>query len=312
MIKKSLLVTLFFFQSFLLAAQSDKAMLKELFSASSTKDIIPTALWKISGNDVSRNVYLLGSCHVVGLDWLKRQPGMEEVIKNSSTLVTESFGATVSSSELSAYKSLKAVDLLDKEQYRVLDSFFRANAGETEGLANEDAKNASVVDMAGGILEMLLRQNVKGTYTQMDLELFQLFKSQKKKTGALETPQDLDFQVKDSVAAKILLDKYTDLVKSRNIFNLDDENSEVNTLIQWYKSQKFDYRLNKDWPPNLIQERSAMTVPERNKKWMEVLKNNFKTENTLIVVGIFHFFYKTGLIALLREEGYIVEPVVFN
>jgi uncharacterized protein YbaP (TraB family) len=313
MVSKNLIIIIFLLIPSFGFAQSDKVKSVKFYQLTDSSTIIPTYLWKVSGKDIKTTVYLIGTCHVVGLSWIERQPVVSGIIKSSTFLTTESFSSMENQKTLeNALPTMKGVDLLNKEQYLLLDSFFRATAGETEGLQNEDAKNATVVELASGILEMLLRKGPNGTYEQMDLQLFKLFEKQKKKTMALEDTQTLNFKFKDTIGAKNLLSKYVSLVKGNNEFDLNNPKSAVNEIVEWYKKGEFDYELDKSQPEGMIIDRSALTVAERNKSWIPKLEENMKDNSSIIAVGILHLFYKTGIISLLRKEGYIVEPVFFK
>ena len=49
---------------------------------------------------------------------------------------------------------------------------------------------------------------------------------------------------------------------------------------------------------------------ERNEAWIPVIKENIAKRPCLIAVGCRHLLSADGLIAMLRREGYTVEPVV--
>jgi uncharacterized protein len=50
-------------------------------------------------------------------------------------------------------------------------------------------------------------------------------------------------------------------------------------------------------------------IYDRNHKWVEHLQTVFPKESAVIAVGVWHLPGEKGLINLLRQKGYTVEPV---
>ena len=49
---------------------------------------------------------------------------------------------------------------------------------------------------------------------------------------------------------------------------------------------------------------------KRNMAWLPAIKENMASQPTMIAVGCRHLLGSDGLIAILRKEGYTVEPVI--
>lgn len=80
-----------------------------------------------------------------------------------------------------------------------------------------------------------------------------------------------------------------------------------------YQKMDFEYRLDKD-APQMKDSPYFDFIPldQRNKNWMPKIVAAISSRPTLIAVGLAHLCYKTGVIMLLRAEGYRVEPVMFD
>ena len=50
-------------------------------------------------------------------------------------------------------------------------------------------------------------------------------------------------------------------------------------------------------------------VYDRNVAWIPVIRKNFAERPCMVAVGCRHLLSNDGLIAILRREGYTVEPV---
>ena len=51
---------------------------------------------------------------------------------------------------------------------------------------------------------------------------------------------------------------------------------------------------------------------ERNQHWLPELTTLFENHPAFVIIGISHLYYTSGIISLLREKGYTVEPVKMN
>lgn len=78
-------------------------------------------------------------------------------------------------------------------------------------------------------------------------------------------------------------------------------------IMQNYKKLEVNYELNKDISDN--PDISPLLI-DRNNKWVKKLKGSFLKNNCFVAVGIRHLFFKQGLISVLRNHGYQVNPVL--
>jgi uncharacterized protein YbaP (TraB family) len=53
----------------------------------------------------------------------------------------------------------------------------------------------------------------------------------------------------------------------------------------------------------------GVLLDDRNKNWVNQLKDILKKENVFIAVGCGHLVGDKGLISLLKKEGYTVKPL---
>ena len=52
-----------------------------------------------------------------------------------------------------------------------------------------------------------------------------------------------------------------------------------------------------------------MLLSDRNRAWMEQMPKMFADASTLVVVGAAHLVGDEGLLSLLRQTGYTIDPV---
>ncbi|MGX5853989.1 TraB/GumN family protein [Dyadobacter jiangsuensis] len=273
-----------------------------------------TILWKITGANCPRPSYLLGTFHLSDAEWLLKTPQFSKVVDSTDYILSEQF-TTRPLPGTSKKDILKALPLLDKKQFETLDSFFVARVGE--GIRNNpDAAALTVAEMESAIMLTLVSGNEKANAVTkyMDKDLFELYVKLGRQGDCLDRVKVTDFDSSEIVHARQYLTRavnYT-IGSDKPDWNLYGTPAVEDTLAR-YKTMRFEYRLG---------EYSAQTasspyfdfipLAQRNKDWMPKIISAISSRPTLIAVGLAHLYYKTGVITLLRAEGYQVEPVLFD
>ncbi|MBA4745994.1 MAG: TraB/GumN family protein [Muricauda sp.] len=84
------------------------------------------------------------------------------------------------------------------------------------------------------------------------------------------------------------------------VYRLRNETATVNCEeVNVYKNQQFDFQLEADC-------KNAVMLTDRNSRWMETLPELLLRKNCFVAVGLSHLRFKCGLIAQLREKGFLV------
>lgn len=210
---------------------------------------------------------------------------------------------------------LKALPLLDKKQFETLDSFFTARVGE--GIRdNPDAAAMTVAEMESAIMVTLVSGNNKANaFTKfMDKDLFELYVKLGRQGDRLDRVKVTDFDSTEIGYARQYLTRavnYT-IGSDKPDWNFYGTPSVEDTLAH-YKTMRFEYHLDK-YSTSTASAPYFDFVPlaQRNKEWVPKIISSISSRPTLIAVGLGHLYYKTGVIMLLRAEGYQVEPVMFD
>lgn len=270
-----------------------------------------TVLWKISGKTLSQPSYLLGTMHLMEVEWLYEHSQILTVLDHTEYLLTEAF--TTQSNQPSVKASLlKALPLLTPSQYNTLDSFFVARIGE--GIKhNPEAEAMTVTEMETAILTVLTASSSKpdGLTRFMDLDLFKRYESQGRQAERLDRIPFTAFDSTTTDQAKAYLSRSLKYIKnsdkpSWNVYGIDD----ADQARLYYRQMKFDYQL--DQQPTPMEHSSHfdfIPIEQRNKNWIPKIIRCLSSKPCLIAVGIGHLFYRTGVISLLRNQGYTVEPI---
>jgi uncharacterized protein YbaP (TraB family) len=278
----------------------------------------PTILWKITGKGIEKPSYLLGTMHLLELDWLQSFPKIKSVIDSSEYILTEAFSTEAETVQKTKRPGeLKALTLLTPEEYRMLDSFFVARVGE--GIRdNPDAEGMNVLEMRSAILQTLVldRAGGNGVNRFMDLDLYHLFRSRGKGGDHLDKVKTYDFDSTQKADARLVMRQVLGRIagSDKPEWNVYSSQEHVKEIMRLYKQMHVPYHFEKTDASDTIQpgEYAYMTIQERNRYWIPRIEQHIRQRSCLIAVGFGHLRYRTGVIGLLRDLGYRVEPVIIQ
>ncbi|MGI9159419.1 MAG: TraB/GumN family protein [Saprospiraceae bacterium] len=272
--------------------------------------LVPTdnaLLWKISGNGLSKPSYLYGTIHLIpkadlafsepllaALDRSKRvafEIDMREMtnLAKQFSLITKSF--------MRDGKTLR--DLLNTEDYALVQSKM-AEKGLSMGMLER---------LKPMFLSMILsneEENLQNSrMTSVEMELYQLARKRKLASAGLETAA-YQISVFDSIPydaqARMLMETlrsgegeagggaYEDMLRLYRAEDISKMQSMV--VAEGQDMARFE----------------ELLLTRRNQNWIPVMQRLMKETPTLFAVGAGHLGGPRGVIALLRAEGYRVEP----
>ena len=139
---------------------------------------------------------------------------------------------------------------------------------------------------------------------RVETELVKMAKEDGKEIRGLETMQ-FQASVFDSIPyewqAKELL---------KNIDSFSVYKNEFDTMLAFYKAQQLDSLKNIISKSEFGSDQySDLLLNNRNKNWVSQLKKIMQNESVFVAVGAGHLVGDSGVINLLRKEGYKVEPL---
>ena len=262
-----------------------------------------TLLWEISGNHLSKPTYLFGTFHLMCKEDIHFSKELRMAIKNAEEVYFEmdlddpanTLGALFFMN-MKDGKSLK--DLYSAAEYTRLKTFF------------EDSLNTALTmfqHMKPNFLEAFLYPKMMPCkkMSGVEEELMKIAKEQKREIKGFETIQ-FQASVFDSIP-------YTSQAKEllKTIDSLDMYKKYFDTMLIIYKTQQLAAMQTLFTKSEFgIEENQDILLNNRNKNWVEQLKNILPEKNLFIAVGAGHLVGEKGLIALLRKAGYTLRPLL--
>ncbi len=272
-------------------------------------------LWQISGNGLEKSSYIIGTHHLAPISIVDSISGFTTAFRNSEQIIGELKMSELQSTEIAEMMEQMMVSkgdttlrsLLSIEDYLFINNF-------TKEYLQFDISTIPTIKgsfIQNNIVVQMFLKKIGGFNPQEQLDEFiqTLGSNQGKKVLGLETPE---FQF-DLLYNSASLQRQADLLLCL-LKNIELEMEQMQLLTNAYMRQDLQelLRLSEQSEGNdcdmTIEEKVAM-IDNRNLLWVNTLDDNIKQSPSLIVVGALHLPGENGVLNLLRQKGYSVEPM---
>ena len=153
----------------------------------------------------------------------------------------------------------------------------------------------------------------KDLFYTLDMGIQEIGRNRGIESKSLETVDD-QLDVIKAMYEVPIIEQAEELAKICRDFN--DFAFYYMAVVAAYQSQNFNiirniffnskYGYDEDNPE------AELLFYKRNRNWMEKITQILPNQRALIVVGVGHFFGEDGLLNMLEEKGYTVEPVIVD
>jgi uncharacterized protein YbaP (TraB family) len=259
-------------------------------------------LWQVSGNGLTKPSYLYGTIHMIDRDNYFLGKNVQRKLIKSDLLIMELDPTKIDVSaltKLSLLDSGKTVkDYMNDTDYFLLRSFMEDSIG-MKRFTFEQAYSR----MKPFYIEQLIFFRYLGQEKESYEENFKRTAQERNlPIQGLETFEE-QLRFLDEIP---LEDQLKSLVKT--IRNYTSETNELDKLIRYYKAQDIT-ALTKSFEEDEDVQLKEKLVYRRNTTWVPKLKSWMENKSCFIAVGAGHLGGDNGLIQLLRNQGYTVQPV---
>lgn len=273
-------------------------------------------LWRVSGNGCYETSYLFGTLHLETEAFIDSVPGLASAIENVDIIFgeIESENLTSTSAVLQMMKDATApadstIDkLLSPDDYNLVDAVVKKYMFGF-GLKELGLLKPAVITAQLSVMQMQkFYPDVLDPNKLIDVAIQKRGISLGKRVDGLEGVED---QLTALFGAP-LTEQAEELLEFCRKDNKFDDSSRQ--LYEAYRAQDlvtlekivFDPEMGMD---DADMERMSYV---RNRSWIDKITQTIPVQRVLVAVGAAHLVGKDGLINLLRERGYTVEPVTVN
>lgn len=278
-------------------------------------------LYRISGNDLDKPSYIVGTYHLAPASFADSIPGAKAALDEVGQVCGE-----VDMAEMQSMAGLQKVmaammlpdgqslsDILTKEQLDKLNAFMMETLGTDLNNPMAAAQLGKMIPVAISTqLQMVQYMKMTPGFnpTEMIDSYFQnAARAAGKSVIGFET---VDFQIS-------VLYTGTSIERQKEQLMCMLDNQEYNFMIMKNVTEAY-FSQNIEKICEVTEEKlgnSCDTTPEedealiygRNVDWAEKMPEIMSSESTLFVVGAAHLPGERGVIELLKNKGYLVEPV---
>jgi uncharacterized protein len=267
-------------------------------------------LWKVSGNGLTEPSYIFGTYHLLGEKFLAAVPEADAPFKNAKGIVVETVidsSKLLSISMMAIMRDNKISNLLSPEDFKLVE-------GELYKLSGLNLKSLDMFKPAQINAMLVLFQSQKlnektlAQYSGLPLDIY--FASTAKKLGKPVTQlETLEAQM------KMLLDHFPVEEQARQLVEYVKQNDMISKahveMLQLYMKRDLPGLLKMmESIPEELSGNSDYLLKDRNVNWVKTLPTVMKAGSQFIAVGAGHLPGKDGLLELLKQAGYRVDPVV--
>lgn len=265
-----------------------------------------TLLWKISGKNLTKPSYIFGTMHMICADDIELSDSLKNAIKNSDKVYLEldmddMWQMMSAMMHMNMKGDTTLSDLLSPEDYKKVKAYFKEHSSMIPFALMEKYKPLLVESM---IME---QSSACDNMIVIEKLVMDEAKENDKEIKGLET-FDYQLGIFDKIPYKLQAEQLLKMVNDAEAGKTGDKN-EIKVLTDAYRKQELNKmdELTKDDPS--IGSFTDILLYDRNENWSKKLQDIMQNNSLVVAVGAGHLPGKKGVLNLLREAGYTVEPV---
>ena len=317
---KRILITLFLLSSFSIGICSAQST-QEAESNNNENSL----LWRISGNGLQHDSYLLGTMHNVGRTFLDSISGFgkafnaaKQVAVECDMFTAESNRNSKSKEELKDYifmpQDTTYAMLYSGDDYQFVDSIMRSG--------NRQYFKYKPFFWNTILAKIVIYDSIKNIQSSMDGFILLIGYQNNKKIYFMETLEDIGRKATEFDSLGYVMDlHYQAKMLQNTLRHPNSTRSFVNQMKKYYFKQALTQlsidsltkQLKLEDTPQIIRDyfkyMNDVLIVTRNEEWMSNIIPMIHEDCSLIAVGALHLIGPDGLIAKLRDRGYKVEPM---
>ncbi len=278
-------------------------------SAQKTEALPQSLLWKIEHEDLDQPSYLFGTIHMIPKEEYFLPTGFEEAFAKTTDVVFEIDLDDMSgiSSMMGMLSNLMMNDgmtlskLLTEAEYKEVADYFEDMGLPMFLLGKVKPMFLSMLAEVNMDPSSLQSENI----VSYEMELYQKAQTTKKEVSGLETMK-YQMSLFDSIPYK---DQAMMLLEA--VRGTSTESDMFDETVALYKTQNIEGMVA------MVGESEAgkdsnfedILLNNRNRNWIPVMSDMMKTESVFFAVGAGHLAGPSGVINLLKKQGYKLTPV---
>lgn len=266
----------------------------------SAQKLPSTLLWKISGNGLQKPSYLYGTMHLTDERIFNLGDSVYNAIEKTDGFAIEIDPEQITpfvidATKKEAMENLRLKDMLQKDEFKKYGKALAKKLGKDE----DDITTADILHEKNKWIDESYSTGKMQTF--LDIYLLDIAKREGKWTGGVE-----DIEDQENVLDLFDESDLQQLTMSDNK-NETDNNKFDELMIKSYINNDLNEIYNISYSGDSL-ETDALLI-KRNKKMAMRMDSLSKLRSMVFAVGAAHLPGDKGVIELLKEKGFTVEPV---
>lgn len=302
----------------------------------------PGWVWAVSGNGLSQTSYLFGTCHGDGHNFTREEvfgiAGLEGAVSNVKTVLFEMEmnpnkldSAEIKAARESNEKLMRWIKNPGPKYMMPEGAYYKplfdsiAHFKEVDKYLTRKMKDMEYWKKTPGywfsVMSIVVFVSTRRV-TTVESIMYEETVKRGYETGGLEVVSDISGSLDSLFKTHAFLEKLSLKEQADTLYRSIKmmENGEMkrflgefakaylsNDTCKMYNFIKEEELLHKDSTAQAMTQN--ILLRKRNMAWLPAIKENMASQPTMIAVGCRHLLGSDGLIAILRKEGYMVEPV---
>lgn len=265
-----------------------------------------TLLWRISGKGLQKPSYLFGTMHLLCADDIALSDSLRTAIQGADNVYLEldmdnMFEMLGAMQHMSMRGDTTLADLLTKEEYIRVKKYFKENSSM---LPFEMLQTYKPLLTASLIAE----QQSSGCDHMISMEQL-IMEEAKTHDVSIKGLETMDFQLG-------IFDKIPYKIQAKQLYQIiahagdKTDESEMHELTEAYRKQQLEKLEEMTKKEDMgMKNFTDVLLYNRNADWAKKLQTLMAEKSLVVAVGAGHLPGTKGVISLLRQAGYKVEPV---
>lgn len=268
-------------------------------------------LWKISGKDLSKPSYILGTFHLKPAEFLDSIPGAKAALLSAEQVIGELALSDMSNLQLQTQQSMMMPSdttyqlLYSEDDYQFVSNRLAAKIGA--GLDQFGIITPAGINL---IYVMMMYQKYfpgENPDDMIDITVQNIAIENNKPVLGLET---VDEQINALFSSPLKRQAEILLCTLKNEeYLISTVKPTVEAYNQFDLDRLYKISLDDNDPCPYSREEVDLLNKNRNENWMKILPGMMKKKSSFIAVGALHLPGEEGLLNQLKKLGYTVEPV---
>jgi uncharacterized protein len=265
-----------------------------------------TLLWRISGKGLQKPSYLFGTMHLLCADDIALSDSLKTAISRADNVYLEldmnnMFEMLGAMQHMSMKGDTTLADLLSQDEYKKVKAYFRENVSMLPFEMLQTYKPLLTASM-------IAEQQTAACDHMVSMEQL-IMEEAKTNDVTIKGLETMDFQLG-------IFDKIPYKLQAKQLYQMisqskdKSEESEIKLLTDAYRKQQLEKLEEMTKKEDMgMASFTDLLLYSRNADWAKKMQKLMEEKSVVVAVGAGHLPGSKGVISLLRQAGYKVEPV---